>query len=455
MDGADLTHAQRENGKLDLLRFTALNALSFEVLAGQILILFARKVGASLEDVGLLAALLPFASIIQLGVAPLVNRFGPRNVMLVGWGARTVVAGALLLVPLAAQHGGSAAATRMLLAVMAGFYLCRALGMSSWLPLVQEIVKPEDRGTYLSRQEWLRQVSIVLIAVVTAVYLVGTPDVGRFIHVLAVGVVAAALSLGYLWRVPDVGMDAEPIGRDYLYRATAPLRDPIFRQYLYFSVSLRMVMSAVPPFLVVFLREGLHLPTSGVIAINTIGSLGAIGTLGAWGRWTDRVGAKPALAASICGMAGTLVLWILVVAHSVGMWFAAGAVSLGFGIFTAGVTVAMSKFELGFIPLKDRAHYVAINVTAVGVGSGVATLVAGRVLQLLAHLEVHWGWGELDRYRMFFLMSAILLFVPVLVRGTLPEERARSLRGLLRRAFVRRSAKMRRLLEQAGAKGER
>lgn len=455
MDGTQLTHAQRENGKLDLLRFTALNALSFEVLAGQILILFARKVGASLEDVGLLAALLPFASIIQLGVSPLVSRFGPRMLMLVGWGARTVVAAVLLFVPLASQHGGSAAATRMLLIVMAGFYLCRALGMSSWLPLVQEIVPTEDRGSYLSRQEWLRQVSIVLIAVVTAVYLVGTPDIGRFLHVMAVGVIAAAWSLWYLWRIPDVGMDAEPLGRDYFHRALAPLRDPIFRQYLYFSISLRMVMSAVPPFLIVFLREGLHLPTSGVIAINTVGSLGAIGTLGAWGRWTDRVGAKPALAASICGMAVTLSFWMFALAHSPSMWFAASFVSLVFGIFTAGVTVAMSKFELGFIPLKDRTHYVAINVTTVGIGSGIATLVAGRLLQLLAPLDLRWGWLELDRYRAFFLLSALLLFVPIMVRRTLPEERARSIRALVRRAFVRRSVRVRRLLGQTGTSSDR
>src|SRR5262249_42711358 len=162
MQGQGLTEEQREAAKADLLRFTALNALSFEVLAGQILILFARQVGASLGDIGLLSALLPFAAVIQLGVAPLVNRFGPRALMLAGWGARTFVSAGLFLVPIAAR-GGQAAGTRVLLLIMAGFYFCRALGMSSWLPLVQEIVRPEDRGIYLSRQEWLRQASIVLI----------------------------------------------------------------------------------------------------------------------------------------------------------------------------------------------------------------------------------------------------------------------------------------------------
>src|SRR5688572_6197119 len=151
MEGEQLTEQQREKAKADLLCFTALNALSFEVLAGQILILFARAVGASLAEIGLLSALLPFASIIQLGVAPLVNRFGPRALMLVGWGARTAVSAGLFLVPVAAHQGGTAAATGVLLVVMGAFYFCRALGMSSWLPIIQEIVRPEDRGLYLSR----------------------------------------------------------------------------------------------------------------------------------------------------------------------------------------------------------------------------------------------------------------------------------------------------------------
>jgi MFS family permease len=447
--GGELTREQRDRAKGDLLRFTALNALSFEVLAGQILILFARKVGASLSEVGLLAALLPFASIIQLGVAPLVNRFGPRKLMLVGWSARTVVSACLLLVPVAAQHGGSAAATRMLLVVMGSFYLCRALGMSSWLPMVQEIVPPEDRGMYLSRQEWLRQVSIVLIAVVTAVYLFDASGISRFLHIIAVGTVAAAWSLWYLWRIPDVGMDAEPAHGDYFRRALAPLRDRIFRQYLAFSVLLRMVLSAITPFLIVFLREGLHLSASGVIAVNTVSSLGAIATLGWWGRWSDRVGAKPALAVSLCGMAGSLCLWIFTRSGSGWMWLEAGLVSLILGIFTGGLTVAMSKFELGFIPMRDRAHYVATNVTAVGLGSGIATLAAGAILQALAGVDLRWGVVEIDRYRLFFLLAALLLAIPFWIRRTLPEACARSVRSLVRRALVRRSAQVRRRLRKA------
>src|SRR5690242_3205923 len=106
MEDPRLSDIRREEAQANLLRFTAWNAVSFEVLAGQILILYARQVGASLAEIGLLAALLPFASVVQLGVAPLVTRFGPRALLRLGWGTRTVVALALLLVPVAAARGG-------------------------------------------------------------------------------------------------------------------------------------------------------------------------------------------------------------------------------------------------------------------------------------------------------------------------------------------------------------
>jgi MFS family permease len=448
MDGAALTREQRESAQGDLLRFTALNALSFEILAGQILILFARQVGASLSQIGLLSALLPFASIIQLGVAPLVNRFGPRAVMMVGWGARTAVAAALFFVPIAGARGGPAAATQLLLVVMGGFYFCRALGMSSWLPILQEIVPPQDRGQYISRQEWMRQASIVLIAVVTAGYLVGATSVGRYMHIIGVGVVAAAGSLVFLARVPNVGSMAEPLDREYFQRAMAPLRDGVFRHYLIFSVLLRMILTAYAPFLTVFLRESLGLSASGVIGVNTVGSLGAIAGLGIWGRLSDRMGAKPVVAISTLGVAGALLLYTLPDRSWAWTWIGVPSISALLGLFNGGLTVSLSKFELGFIPMEGRAHYVALNVTLAGVGSAASTFAAGALLQFLHPVHLRLGTWYLDRFDLFFGLAGILLFAPVMLRRSLPEERSRSVRALLERELRTRSRILRKILQR-------
>jgi len=189
------------------------------------------------------------------------------------------------------------------------------------------------------------------------------------------------------------------------------------------------------------------LPASQVILVNTLGAVGAVVTLARWGRWTDRFGSKPMLALTMAGLAGSLLLWIF--AARTPWWDLVGVpgISLLLGIFTGGLTVSMSKFELGFIPIQGRAHYVALNVTAVGLGSGLATLAAGQVLHLLHGVDVRAGWFTLDRYRLFFALAAALMAVPFMARMTLPEERARSVRKLMRVGW-RRARRLKQHLSQ-------
>jgi len=131
-------------------------------------------------------------------------------------------------------------------------------------------------------------------------------------------------------------------------------------------------------------------------------------------------------------------------------WLGTPAISLVLGIFTGGLTVAMSKFELGFIPMRGRAHYVAINVTAVGLGGGAAALAAGHLLNDLQGKTFQFGALSLDRFDVFFMLSAAFLLVPLAAHATLPEERARSLRTMLQRELKLRQLRVLRLLRRAG-----
>ena len=64
-----------------------------------------------------------------------------------------------------------------------------------------------------------------------------------------------------------------------------------------------------------------------------------------------------------------------------------------------------------------------MNVTAVGLASAVATFAAGALLQGLKDLHLDLGPLVLDRYRVFFLLTAAALIVPIIIRRRLPEER--------------------------------
>ncbi|MBI3944938.1 MAG: MFS transporter [Armatimonadetes bacterium] len=427
-----LTPIEQRRGMSRLFCFAVFNSLSFEIIGGQILILFARQVGASLMQIGLLVSFAPFASIIQLAVAPLVTRFGPKAVMFTGWTARTVAAAFLLGVPWVAGRHGPAGATLMLLGIMALFYLFRALGMSSWLPLLQEIVPPGLRGDFLGKQEILRHLSIIAASLLTAVYLLGVGDLGPFLHVIAVGVLCAAVGLAFLSGIPHVEPSGAAIDREFFRQAIRPLRDATFRHYLLFAWTLRFAMMSLPAFVVLFLRDAMHLGPSAVLFITTLSSAGAAASLIGWGPAIDRFGSKPVLLIGLAGMVAVALLWATIEPTAWMLRGVAPAAAFLHGVCNAGVFVALMGLELELIPREGREHYVAASVTLAGIAGGLSPLMVGALLHALEQTTWHLGPVALGAYRVYFLATALLLLPPLALRPSLKEKPRPNLRRALR-----------------------
>src|SRR5262249_49937609 len=152
----------------------------------------------------------------------------------------------------------------------------------------------------------------------------------------------------------------------------------------------------------------------------------------------------------IAGVALTLLLWTLVGSGTQWRWLGAPAVLLLLGIFTSGVTVAISPFELGFIPVQGRDHYIAINSILAGLASGSATLGAGHLLHGLAGANLRLAGLALDHYQLLFALASLLLLVPLLVQRSLPEEGVLSARDEVPRGVQRRLADARRRRNSLG-----
>lgn len=432
-----LTPAEQRRGMAKLFYFAAFNSLSFEIIGGQILVLFARQVGASLMQIGLLTSFMPFATVIQLGIAPLVNRFGPKAIMFTGWTARTVVAAFLPLVPLAAARWGPDGATMMLLVIMAFFYLFRALGVSSWLPLLQEIVPPRMRGEYLSKQEVVRHLAIITASLLTAVYLLGKQDLAPYLHVMTLGVISGAVGLIFLRGLPHVAASMQPVDREFFRQALQPLRNPGFRHYLAFSGSLRFATMGIPSFLILFLRDQLHRGPSTALFLITLSSAGAAASLFLWGRLVDRFGSRPILK---IGLVGTVVTTLLWAAIEPVRWMLAGVVPLAAvlqGICAAGLGVAIIRLELGMVPREGREHYVAATITLAGIAAGLSPLAGGALLHAFEGVAWHLGPFTGHAYRAYFLATTLLCLIPLALSRGLKEPFAPSMRRAIRVAVGR------------------
>ena len=87
-------------GALNVNGFSFFNAVSFQIVLGAPVILFAKSLGASSLVLGTIAALTPLLTILQLVAARFLHRTGYKRFVMAGWGARTVFTLCIAVLPL-------------------------------------------------------------------------------------------------------------------------------------------------------------------------------------------------------------------------------------------------------------------------------------------------------------------------------------------------------------------
>jgi hypothetical protein len=82
-------------------QFSFYNAINFQITLGAPMIIYAKSLGASSTTIGIVAALAPLLTVLQLPTAYFIPRIGYKRFVLLGWFSRTLVGFGLALVPVA------------------------------------------------------------------------------------------------------------------------------------------------------------------------------------------------------------------------------------------------------------------------------------------------------------------------------------------------------------------
>ncbi len=78
-------------GSFNLHWFSLFNAISFQIMMGAPIIVYAKSLGATSTTLGIIAAFTPLMTVFQLPAAQHLDRFGYRQFVLMGWGMRNVL----------------------------------------------------------------------------------------------------------------------------------------------------------------------------------------------------------------------------------------------------------------------------------------------------------------------------------------------------------------------------
>lgn len=408
-------------GSLNFNGFSFFNAVTFQIVLGAPVILYAKSLGASSLVLGTIASLTPLLSILQLVAARFLHRTGYRRFALTGWGVRTLFVLLLTAVPLLP---GLAAEMRLVLVAVAlfCFNLVRGFAAGAWLPWLTALVPETVRGRFLSRDNAFMHVGCLVALLVSAWVMAGTVEAVEYAGVFAIGLASALVSLWFIARIPDAQSPEERKNSGTPVPWAAMLRHPPFARLLWFTTFYMTVIGSLGVFTVEFLAGREKYAEGMILLLNGLSFAGALAGLAWAGPHLDATGSKPWLGRALLLFAAVIAGWFLLAAR---VWPAAewlvGLLNFAGGLAGAVFGVANTRIVMGSIPAMGRNHFFALFTVISSLGLGAAPILWGALLDALRSREVTLGGLTLDHYAVYFGALAVLALFDRSLVGRLHE----------------------------------
>ncbi len=391
-----LTLRELDRGPRKFLFFTCFNVISWQCIAGAVLVLFARHIGMPASGVGVLISFMPLSTVLVLLTFPLVTHMGPKRLMIMAWTLRNFMACAVFVMPWAMVQWGPQAAWYVLSAATLGFCLMRALGSGAWFPWLHELLRDEQRSTFFSAEAALAQFVNVLITLALALVLRGEPGVERYLVIYGIGVVAGIISVSWMRRVPG-GLPMPD--RNAMHGSMGAYRRVLAdKEYMRFLLVVALCFSAVSwlgASVVLYMRDVLGLSSLTIMTITSAGGAGVFLTIRAWARFTDHSGSGTAMYKSMLGHAVIAALFLLLVP---GAWWTLYVVPVLVAlasIFSAACFLAAHRAMLGRVQTEGRVAYTNLWTFWTAVAGGVTPILAGFCIQ---------AW-DMNGFRLCFVLA--------------------------------------------------
>jgi len=382
--------------------FAFFNALTFQIVIGTPLILYAKSIGASSTVLGLLAAATPLMTLLQLPAAKYLPVFGYRRFVLLGWGARTVFSFFIALIPVLGFLDRTTKLALLVFCILV-FNMMRGAASAAWMPWIALLIPEEARARFLSRDQ-LFMFSGSLLAVLVSAFLIGGEVAAyEFSLVFLLSGLAGSVALYFIKKIPDVhAPDAVQQSSQPVHWKTIFLYPP-FLALLLFNILFVFEVGSLGVFTVQYLRDLPGFNDAVVLYISCLSFMGSLLVLPFVGGWLDRFGNKAVLFVSLL-LFGTVILG----------WFslAAGLLSpqsgvvllINFlaGVAGAGFNVANSRMAFAIMPQAGRDHFFALFSVITSLGLGASPVLWGISLDYIGTFEVITGAFHWHRHSIYF-----------------------------------------------------
>ena len=415
--------------------FATFNALSFQIILGSPMILYAKSLGASATVLGIITGMLPLLVIFQIPAANYIGRVGYKKFVYAGWGSRVIFVFAIALIPgmafLKAQTKLS-----LILFLLFIFNLLRGISSCAWLPWISSLVPTPVRGKYLAADQAFIGVASCAAFLISAAMLGDHPRAWQFAAIFFVSGVNGIISLYFLKRIPDVPVPVEVRTSKQPVPWGAMLEHPPFKKLLIMNLGWSLAYGGISAFTVSFLKAETTMSEATILVVSSVFFLGALASL--WfGRRLDKLGSKPVMVFSSILWVMIIAVWLLLA----GKYLAPEPVmilGLQFCMGLAASVFNMSNIRLAMVvtPQMGRNHFFALYSVVANLSLGLSPILWGILIDGFAELDRDWQGFNWNRFAVFFLGAAVMFMVTIYLKLKLEEPAAKPVEDLVREMFI-------------------
>ncbi|MFN4244008.1 MAG: MFS transporter [Tepidisphaerales bacterium] len=405
--------------------FAVFNALSWQIVLGPPVILFAKGLGASATVLGVITALTPLLVVLQIPAAYVLPRYGYRRLTLMGWGLRTLAVAGLAGVPLLGMTGvGAAVQLALVLGLLLVFNTLRGFASGAWMPWLTEIVPAVYRARFLARDNFFANVGSLMSLGVAAMLLVSSsePRPWQYSLVFAFAAAMGVVSLVFLSRIPDVSTPERMRSSGHPLPWRHMLLWGPFLRIAAFVGAWVAVTGGLGTFTVAYLRAEAGYSDSDVLLLSGMTLLGALATVWMGGRLCEVWDSPRVLRVCVLGLLAAVAGWAAV---AMKLLPASAAVVVGLNLLSgaAGVNfqVASQRLTMATFPLMGRNHFFALYSVITSLVLGASPIVWGVLLDLIGNRTLSLGGVVVGRYAALFVAAAGVLAVAAAMVSRLPQ----------------------------------
>ena len=428
--------------------FNVFNSLSWNLLVGSIVTLFALRLGASSTYIGILSAML-YISFFFLPVGKiLAQRFRIISIFSFAWIMRALGMIPVILAPLAVYFGYHNMALALTMLGVAIFHIIRGIGMIGNNPVLSYLSAGSDQGSYMTQIQIINSAAGMLSGFAIAIVLGKDPPLFLYSIIMTAGIICGVTSGALIKKVPEPPSEekTEKISLADIFREA--FSQPSIKLFLFILLLVALVSGVSRTFLVVYAREVFRHDDGMILLYGVFGGLGQLLAGMIIKFLVDRIGAKPILIIyTIVGLVSMISI-VFFPLSAIG-YLTTGILFLSFLFFILnfgflGCEGIAQTYFLGLVPPQKTLNMGILYFFVFGIAGAGGSFLAGLLLDTVAGL----GYSNFFSFKILYIIIIALTAIAVLFQQKLTSLGALSLGNAVKILFSYRDLQAISLLDR-------